>query len=99
MAWDFMEEDLKGFGFPDQYKKLVMTCVTTSTFSVLLNGTLVDYFPRQRWLRQGVVLSPFLFVIGMEYLSCKLAMLKTDADFAYISPEMQASGSHSPLFL
>ncbi|KAL9681640.1 hypothetical protein QQ045_013426 [Rhodiola kirilowii] len=50
-------------------------CVRSTTFSVLINGELVDYFDGKRGLRQGDPISSLLFTIVMEYLSRLLGRL------------------------
>ncbi|KAL9688739.1 hypothetical protein QQ045_033163 [Rhodiola kirilowii] len=48
-------------------------CVSSSCFSVLINGEMVDYFEDKKEPWQGDPLSPFLFLKVMEYLSRLLA--------------------------
>lgn len=48
---------------------LVMMCVETSSFSVVINGNIYGFFPGKCRVRQGNPLSSYLFLICMKYLS------------------------------
>lgn len=56
-------------GFPQRLIDMVMQCVTTFMFSLLINGCTERYFKLAKSLRQGDPISPLLFVICVEYLS------------------------------
>lgn len=61
--------------FPTKFVKMVMTCVSSVLFSVLLNRRPTPKFNGAEGVRHGDPLSSFLFSLCMGYLSRGLAEL------------------------
>ncbi|KAJ0548751.1 putative RNA-directed DNA polymerase [Helianthus annuus] len=72
VEWSFLENTLKGFGFHAKMIKWVMACVSSTSFSLAINGNLFGYFKGKRGLRQGDPMSPYLFTMVMEVLTLLL---------------------------
>lgn len=83
VSWDFLRQVLQGLGFPNQFVGWIMECVTTAAYSISLNGCLHDFFKGKRGLRQGDPLSPYLFVLCLEYLSRLINLATTNSDFNF----------------
>lgn len=69
IEWDFLEACLLKFGFCAKWVNWIMQCVSTVTFSVKFNGEPLPYFQPSRGIRQGNLLSPYLFILVANVLS------------------------------
>lgn len=69
--------------FPAPFIHWITLCITTTSFSVQVNGELAGYFQSERGLRQGCALSPYLFVICMNVLSKLLDKSASDSSLGY----------------
>jgi hypothetical protein len=71
---DFIHHMLISMNFPLIFADLIYECITTPTFSVLVEGSPYGFINSSRGIRQGDPLSPYLFAIAMEYLTINLEM-------------------------
>ncbi|GJW47654.1 hypothetical protein Tco_0079300 [Tanacetum coccineum] len=82
--WEFLRAALIGFGFHDRMISWIMECVSTTSFSISINGSLHGFFKGKRGLRQGDPLSPYLFTIVMEVFSLMLhRRVRESSSFTY----------------
>ncbi len=59
-------------GFDECWIQLVMMCVCTTSYAVLMNGEPTGYIKPTRGIRRGDPLSPYLFLFCAEGLSALL---------------------------
>jgi hypothetical protein len=76
MEWNFILAILGKLGFSPIWINWIRLCITSASFSFLLNGSPFGCISPERGLRQGDPISPFLFIIGSEVLSRLLFQAK-----------------------
>ena len=69
VEWGFVEGMMRKLGFAKRWIKLIMMCVNSASYSILINGEQWGYFSTSRKIRQGDSLSPYLFLLCVEGLS------------------------------
>ena len=69
---------MRKMGFQERWISLVMMCVTTVTYSMLINGEPMGAVTPSRGLCQGDPISSYLFLLCVEGLSTMLRRKESD---------------------
>ena len=76
---------MEHLGFPNKLVSLISSCMSTVSYSVLLNGQLVGNIKPIRGLRQGYPLSPHLFLLCAMGLQGLIKKAETNGDIRGVS--------------
>ena len=68
VEWVYLERLMEKMGFRARWVALMMSCVKTVSYSIMVNGEPTGVIYHKRGIRQGDPLSPFLFLLCMEGL-------------------------------
>ena len=85
VEWEYLEAMMRKMGFQDRWISLMMMCVNTVSYSVLINGKPKGRIVPSRGLRQGDPISPYLFLLCAEGLSAMLQKDEFDTNLRGIS--------------
>ena len=64
ISWDFLLQIMERMGFGSKWISWIKWCISTASFSVLVNGSSTGFFMSSRGMRQGDPLHLWLQVFG-----------------------------------
>ena len=76
---------MKRMGFNEKWVELVMKCVSTVTYSLLINGEPIGNIKPSRGIRQGDPLYAYLFLLCSEGLHRMIKKAADDGDIQGVS--------------
>lgn len=72
IEYSFLNQTMAKLSFSQNLIKLIMNCVSTVSFSTIINGVPKSVIVLERGIRQGYHMSPYLFIICAEAFSSLL---------------------------
>lgn len=60
---------LNSINLPQSLISIILSCISSSSFAILINRKQTEYFEPSRGIKQGDPLSPYLFILGVEFIS------------------------------
>jgi len=72
LEWSYLRAIMIKLGFMQQWVDIIMGMISSVSFSVSFNGEKLEAFTPSCGIRQGDPISPYLFLIAAEGLSCLL---------------------------
>ena len=68
LEWNFIRDSLIRANLPTDLIDIIMSCISSVSTSILFNGEALEPIYPSRGIRQGDPLSPYIFILCMEYL-------------------------------
>lgn len=69
LEWDFIHERLISHNLDKHTCSLILSCISSVSSSVIVNGQPTEPFHLSRGIRQGDPLPPYIFIMCMEHLT------------------------------
>ncbi|TYK21642.1 LINE-1 retrotransposable element ORF2 protein [Cucumis melo var. makuwa] len=69
LNWRFIDFMLMKKGYPFRWRKWIRACISSVQYSIIINGRPRGKIQPSRGIRQGDPISPFIFVLAMDYIS------------------------------
>lgn len=98
VEWNYLKALLQSLGFDNIWVRWIMSFVTKVNYSILLNGQSYGFISPERGLKQGDLLSHFLFVLCPEGLTHMLNQAASRRDLNGIQFNLDGPEIHHMFF-
>jgi hypothetical protein len=88
---------MRRMGFGERWISLIMMCVTSVQYSILVNGSPCGFINPTRGIQQGDLISPYLFLLCAEALSALVTKATMDGTISGV-PTSRRGPTISHLF-
>ena len=85
VEWEFLERIMTHLGLEERTVRLIMSCLRSVSYFVLLNVQLVGNIKPSRGLRQGDPLSPYLFLMCAMGLQSLLQQAEVNEEISGVA--------------
>ncbi|KAA3460916.1 Retrovirus-related Pol polyprotein LINE-1 [Gossypium australe] len=99
VSWEFIKASLRAAGIPDYLNNVIMSSISNSTMQVMWNGVPLSKFRPVRGVRQGCPLSPYCFVLCMEWLGHLIKSAISEGKWTPIRLYRNGLGKWTPIRL
>ncbi|KAK3211028.1 hypothetical protein Dsin_015734 [Dipteronia sinensis] len=98
MQCSFTRKVLVEAGIEGNFGNLIMSCITSVHYKIVMNGETIESFFPSSGIRQGNPLSPYIFVLCMEKLSHLINLKLKEGDWKAIKVSRRGSEISHLLF-
>lgn len=98
VEWGYLEVTLNILGFNNHWRNLIMSCGSTVSYLVLLNGSSGQVFKPYRGLRQGDHLSLYFFLLCAERFCALLNAAKHQGEISGLKVAKRGASVNHLLF-
>ena len=85
MEWSFLKKVMLQMGFDERWVALIMECITTVTYSILINGKPMGNIKPSRGIHHGDPFSPYLFWVCSKGLHRMIQKTACNGDINGVS--------------
>ena len=91
LEWSFIKDMLIRFNLPRKLIDLIMSYISLVSTSLLFNGGALEPFLPTRGIRQGDPLSPYIFIMCMDYLGQLIQEMCEDKSWIPVKASQRGS--------